>query len=91
MPVARDSTACKADIDELCRVERTDIGKAAALEDGAFERQLRRERADLRIGGWLSRLVVDDRRAAGVQRIDTVGAAFQNEGPGGSRDFPAGP
>ena len=61
-------------------MQLADAGKAACRQDGAFQRQLRRQQCcDLRSCWAGAGLVVQDRGAAVLQKIDAVGDAGQGE------------
>ncbi len=84
--LTRLSPAAEADIDQLCRFQPADIGKAAFGQDRAFEWKLRRkQRAHLSLGRRIAGLVIDNGSATSLEHIDAVGPRAQGERAGRTR------
>src|SRR6516165_9337902 len=72
--------AAELDVDRTLRFERSDPLESAALQDCRLQGELRRKsRLDLLGARRGAALVVDQRRAAGTQNIDSIGPRGQGE------------
>src|SRR5205085_1088636 len=87
MGFARNCTAGKADVDELCGRNSADLAKAAAFQNRTLERQLLRKFCDLRIRRRFAGLVIDHGSPALTQDIDAVRSSFEHERSSGAVDF----